>query len=61
MSTIKMINILTTYVRRFKKLKIEIFKSFIIDHLKVTTIIIKMQLMFINFINFTTINKNIKT
>ena len=58
--TIKMINILTIHVRCFKILKIETFKSFVIDHSRITIIIIKIQLIFINLLNFTTINKNIK-
>ena len=57
----ELINILL-YVRHFKMSEIETFKSFVIDHSKITTIIIiKIQLMFINFIDFTTINRNIET
>ena len=37
--TAKLINILL-YIRRFRMLKIEVFKSFVIDHSKITTIII---------------------
>ena len=58
--TTKLINILL-YVRHFRMSKIETFKNFVIDYSKITTIIIiKIQLMFINFIDFTTINKDIE-